>query len=298
MVGATAAHTLAVRQLVPEIVMIDVAAELVQGQAADINHTTGFSSGVLVRTGEYTDLADGDIVVVTCGIPQKPGQSRLELLSINAGIIRDVMAQIAAQDKDVTILMVSNPVDVLTMVALEASGFPRRRVFGSGTTLDTSRLRALLAQDLKVNQADVTAYVLGEHGDSSFSALSGAAVGGVPLAKMPGYSPQLVEGIDDRIRRAAYDIIAAKRATYYGIGQTVAVIVEAMLKPVPTILPVCSLATGEYGIEGITLGLPSLVSRDGAYILPNLPLDAVERQKLEHSASVVREALGSLKQSV
>ncbi|HEV7454889.1 MAG TPA: hypothetical protein VGO07_06545, partial [Candidatus Saccharimonadales bacterium] len=228
MVGATAAQALAIKEIVSDIVLIDVAEELVHGQAMDINHATAFTDGVHVRVGDYHEIKEDDIVVITCGIAQKPGQSRRELLAVNADIITDVAGKVMAQGKPVFILMVANPVDVLTDVALRVSGLPKERVFGTGTTLDSARLCVTLAHNLHVSQQAVQAFILGEHGDSSFPALSNATVDGIPLADFPGFDPAMIEDISDDIRAAAYRIIEAKKSTYYGIGNVVAKIVEAL----------------------------------------------------------------------
>jgi L-lactate dehydrogenase len=294
MVGATVAQALAIREAVHDIILVDVADELVRGQAMDINHATAYTSGVHVHVGSYEEIDEDDIVVITCGAAQKPGQTRLELLGINAKIIEDVVTKVMANGKQVYILMVTNPVDVLTRIALRVSGLPKERVFGSGTCLDTARLRVALAQYLHVSQQEVEAYILGEHGDSSFAALSHATVGGVPLAEFPGFAHRMVETIEDDIRAAAYQIIAAKKSTYYGIGYVVAKLVEALLHDRSSIFPVCSLTDGEYGLRDVVMGLPSLVSSKGVHILKHYPLDEEEKKKLQHSAEVLRQASATI----
>ena len=291
MVGATAAHAIAIKEVAHDIALIDVAEELVHGQAMDINHATAYTNGVHVRVGTYEEIAEDDIVVITCGIAQKPGQPRLELLEINSKIIEDVVKKVMAQGKPVFILMVANPVDILTQVALKASGLPKERVFGTGTSLDTARLRVTLANHLNVSQQEVEAYILGEHGDSSFPALSSASIGGVPLAKFPGFKPEMTATIDKDIRDAAYKIIEAKKSTYYGIGHVVATIVEAMQHDTASIFPVCSLTEGEYGLRDVVIGLPSLVSTRGAQILDGYPLSEAEQKQLQASAATLQKLL-------
>jgi L-lactate dehydrogenase len=288
MVGATAAQAIAIKEIASDIVLIDVAEDLVRGQAMDINHATAYTNGVHVHVGSYTDIQENDIVIITCGAPQKPGQSRLELIDTNVRIVKDVVGKVMQQGKQVYIVMVTNPVDVLTHVALTESGLPKERVFGTGTMLDTARLRVTLANVLHVSQRHIHAFVLGEHGDSSFPALSHASVSGVPLADFPGFKPGIIQTIDEDIRRAAYQIIEAKKSTYYGIGHVVAQVVEALQRETASILPVCSLAEGEYGIDGVVLGLPTLVSAKGVRILDKYPLDAAEQRKLHDSADVLR----------
>lgn len=294
MVGATAAQAIAIREVVNDIVLIDVADDLVKGQAMDISHATADTNGVRVRVGDYSQIKRDDIIVIASGAPQKPGQTRLELIDTNAAIVRDVVHKVMQQGEPVYIVLVANPVDVLTYVALQESGLPKERVFGSGTTLDTARLRVTLAQDLHVSQRDVQAYILGEHGDSSFPALSSANIGGIPLAHYPGFKQEQAETIAADIRAAAYKIIEAKRSTYYGIGNVVAKIVEALVRDTKSIMPVCSLATGQYGLDDVVLGMPSQVSANGVTMLDHYPLSDEERAALHHSATVVREVIGQV----
>jgi L-lactate dehydrogenase len=295
MVGATAAQALAIKEVVHDIVLVDVAEDLVHGQAMDINHATAFTSGVRVRVGDYSEIKENDIVVIASGAAQKPGQTRLELAHINVSITRDVVRKVMAQGKPVYILMVANPVDVLTYVALKESGLPKERVFGSGTSLDTARLRVAIANEGGVSQGHVHAYILGEHGDSSFPALSNANISGVPLADFPDIKPELKETIAGDIRQAAYKIIEAKKSTYYGIGNVVAKIVEALLRDTASILPVCSLAEGEYGLNDVVLGLPTKVSSSGVKIIDHYPLSGEEQKLLQESARVVKEAIDRTK---
>lgn len=293
MVGATVAHVLAVKETVQDIVLVDVAEDLVGGQAMDISHATGYTDGVRVRKGDYSEIKENDIVVITCGVAQKPGQSRLELLEINAGIIRDVVAKVMAQGKLVFIVMVTNPVDVLTYVALQASGLPKEYVFGTGTVLDTARLRVVIAGELGVSQQAVEAYVLGEHGDSSFPALSHATIGGVPIERFSDFSEEKARILGQDIRDSAYKIIEAKKSTYHGIGQAVAKIIEAMTRDAANVYPVCSFLEGEYGMRDVVLGVPSLVSRKGVHVLDGYPLSDEETKHLNTSATIVKEAIAA-----
>jgi L-lactate dehydrogenase len=291
MVGATAAHVLASTETVREIVLIDVAAELVRGQASDLNHATAFTSGVRVRVGDYADIGEHDIAVVTSGRPRQPGQTRLELQEANEAIMRDVVGRIMAAQAPAFIVVVANPVDVMTYVAWQTSGLPRQRVIGTGTMLDTARLRVTLAGALGVAQPDVQAYVLGEHGDSSFAALSSANVGGLPLSSLPAYQPELLRTIEADIRRTAADIIAAKRSTYFGIANVVARVVQALNADVPSVLPVSTVLDGPYDLSDVALSVPTLVSDDGARPVDGYPLDAAERSQLHHAAAVIAAAI-------
>ena len=294
MVGATAAYACALRSVVEEIVLIDRNADLVWGQAADINDAMGLDRNVEVRAGDYSDIATDDIVVITAGAPQQPGQTRLELVGVNANIMRDIVKNIMAGGAKPYLVVVSNPVDVLTYVALKESGLPKARVFGTGTTLDTSRLKSYLADALNVDSKAVDAYILGEHGDSSFSTIETAQVGEVPIREYPGFTDELVENIDHKIRDRAYRVIDTKKSTYFAIGFVISKIVSALRHSAHTVYPVCSLAEGEYGLDDVVLGLPSAISSDGVKILAGYPLTEREQAALRHSAEVVSEIIRSL----
>ena len=294
MVGATAAYACALRSVVEEIVLIDRNADLVWGQAADINDAMGLDRNVEVRAGDYSDIATDDIVVITAGAPQQPGQTRLELVGVNANIMRDIVKNIMAGGAKPYLVVVSNPVDVLTYVALKESGLPKARVFGTGTTLDTSRLKSYLADALNVDSKAVDAYILGEHGDSSFSTIETAQVGEVPIREYPGFTDELVDNIEQKIRDRAYRVIDTKKSTYFAIGFVISKIVSALRHSAHTVYPVCSLAEGEYGLDNVVLGLPSAISSDGVKILAGYPLTEREQTALRHSAEVVSEIIRSL----
>ena len=294
MVGASTAYALALRSVVEEIVLIDRTEDMAWGQAADINDAMGLDRSVSVRPGTYDDIATDDIVVISAGAPQQPGQTRMELLGINVGIMRDIIQNIMKNGAQPYLVVVSNPVDVMTYVALKESGLPKNRVMGTGTTLDTSRLKSLIADGLGVNSRDVDAYILGEHGDSSFSTIETAQIGEIPLREYPGYTDELVENVEQKIRDRAYRIIETKKSTYFAIGFVVSKIVSALRQANSTIYPVCSLVEGEYGIDNVALGLPSTLSRDGVKILAGYPLTDREREALHASAGVVAEAISTL----
>lgn len=294
MVGATAAYACALRSVVEEIVLIDRNADLVWGQAADINDAMGLDRNVEVRAGDYSDIATDDIVVITAGSPQMPGQTRLELVGVNANIMRDIVKNIMAAGAKPYLVVVSNPVDVLTYVALKESGLPKTRVFGTGTTLDTSRLKSYLADALNVDSKAVDAYILGEHGDSSFSTIETAQVGEVPIREYPGFTVDLVDNIEQKIRDRAYRVIDTKKSTYFAIGFVISKIVSALRHSAHTVYPVCSLVEGEYGLDNVVLGLPSAISSDGVKILAGYPLTDREKELLAQSAEVVSEIIRSL----
>ena len=294
MVGASTAYALALRSVVEEIVLIDRTEDMAWGQAADINDAMGLDRSVSVRPGTYDDIATDDIVVISAGAPQQPDQTRMELLDVNVGIMREIIQNIMKNGAQPYLVVVSNPVDVMTYVALKESGLPKNRVMGTGTTLDTSRLKSLIADGLGVNSRDVDAYILGEHGDSSFSTIETAQIGEIPLREYPGYTDELVENVEQKIRDRAYRIIETKKSTYFAIGFVVSKIVSALRQANSTIYPVCSLVEGEYGIDNVVLGLPSTLSRDGVKILAGYPLTDREREALHASAGVVAEAISTL----
>ncbi len=294
MVGASTAYALALRSVVEEIVLIDRSEDMAWGQAADINDAMGLDRSVSVRLGTYDDIATDDIVVISAGAPQQPGQTRMELLGINVGIMRDIIQNIMKNGAQPYLVVVSNPVDVMTYVALKESGLPKNRVMGTGTTLDTSRLKSLIADGLGVNSRDVDAYILGEHGDSSFSTIETAQIGEIPLRDYPGYTDELVEDVEQKIRDRAYKIIETKKSTYFAIGFVVSKIVSALRQSTSTIYPVCSLVEGEYGLENVVLGLPSMINDEGVKILAGYPLTDRERDALHASSRVVQQAISDI----
>ena len=294
MVGATAAYACALRSVIEEIVLIDRSEDLAWGQAADINDAMGIDRNVVVHTGNYSDINDDDIVVITAGAPQLPGQTRLELIDVNAKIMRDIVKNIMANGAKPYLVIVSNPVDVLTYVALKESGLSKNRVFGTGTTLDTSRMKSYLADAFNVDSKAVDAYILGEHGDSSFSTIETAQIGEVPIREYPGFTEEMIDGIEQKVRDRAYRVIETKKSTYFAIGFVVSKIVSALRKSTHTVYPVCSLAEGEYGLNNVVLGLPSTISSDGVKILAGYPLTEREKESLNKSAGIITEMISHL----
>ena len=294
MVGATAAYACALRSVIEEIVLIDRSEDLAWGQAADINDAMGIDRNVVVHTGNYSDINDDDIVVITAGAPQLPGQTRLELIDVNAKIMRDIVKNIMANGAKPYLVIVSNPVDVLTYVALKESGLPKNRVFGTGTTLDTSRMKSYLADAFNVDSKAVDAYILGEHGDSSFSTIETAQIGEVPIREYPGFTEEMIDGIEQKVRDRAYRVIETKKSTYFAIGFVVSKIVSALRKSTHTVYPVCSLTEGEYGLNNVVLGLPSTISSDGVKILASYPLTEREKELLNKSAGIIAEMISHL----
>lgn len=267
---------------------MDKNATTLKGQCEDIRHATSFSEDVQVRVGTYSDIEEGDIVIIAAGYPGK-GQSRLSLIDTNSKILLDIIAKIERTGKSVFILIVSNPVDILTRLAIEKSGLPSNQVFGSGTILDTSRLRILIAQQLEVVQSSVSAYVFGEHGDSSFAALSSATVSGVPISDMPKYDKLNKAGLIKQIRSSAYEIIAAKGATHYGIANAVVSIIAALGNRNKKLLSLGAYTRGEYGLDSVVLGLPVFINREGVEVFKNYPYSSSELESLHKSANLLDE---------
>jgi L-lactate dehydrogenase len=302
MVGATAAYALVMRGIGREVILVDKNAERAQAEADDIFHAVPFANPMRITAGDYPDLAGCQVVILTAGVNQKPGETRLELLSRNALVFQQIVPAVLDHAPDAILVVATNPVDIMTHLTARYAaerGVPSSRVVGSGTTLDTARFRALLSQYVGVDSQHVHAYVVGEHGDSEVLVWSSIDVGGMPLEE---YCRRLKldlgsdtkQRIDDGVRRAAYHIIKAKGSTYYGIGSALARIVEVILFDQRAILTVCTPMPDIAGIADVTVALPHLLG--GAGILGTLPpsLSAAEQGLLHTSAEIVRNAIVSL----
>ncbi len=268
LVGSSAAYAMALQGACNELVLVDLNAKMARAQAEDILHATPFSTPVRVWAGDYPELEGAEVVVLACGVGQRPGESRLELLGRNAKVFEQVIPKTLKYAPEAVLLVASNPVDIITAIVTRISGLPPGRVLGSGTVLDTARFRTLLAEHLSVAAQSVHAYVLGEHGDSEVLVWSGAAVGGIPLSEFAQQAglpvtPEVMARIDDGVRRAAYRIIEGKGATYYGIGAGLSRIVRALRTDEHAVLTVTSLA-GEGGSpEDVSVSLPRIVGSSG-----------------------------------
>ncbi len=292
-VGATTAYTLMLDRLFSEIVLVDLNKKKAAGEAADLNHGLPFISPMNIYAGDYSDLADASLIIITAGANQKPGQTRTDLVRANLRIFRSIVANIVKYNKGAILLVVTNPVDILTYATLKFSGFPPGRVIGSGTVLDTARLKYLAGQHLGVDNRNVHTFIIGEHGDSELAAWSSATVSGIPLsvfcenADLNCDIGKLKE-IYESVKNAAYEIIEAKGATYYAIAESVRSIVTAIVRDEKAILPVSSLISGHYGLEDVCLGLPTVVGKDGVERVLNIPLDAEESEQLALSAEKLK----------
>jgi len=298
-VGATFAYTLVLEGLVKEIVLIDVDRERAEGEAMDISHAVPLANPARVWAGDYAECAGADMMVVTAGSAQRPGETRLDLVKRNAGIFRDIIPRISECNPTGVLLIATNPVDVLSYVAWKLSGFPARRVIGSGTVLDTARFRFLLNQHLGVDARNVHAHVIGEHGDSEVPVWSLANVAGTRLEEYCRREQCMIDGdtrarISHAVRDAAYEVIERKGATYYAVAVAMVRIVESILRDQHTVLSVSNLVPDSYGIGEVYLSLPAVIGRTGVERILSLSLDETESAALHRCAGVLRTVLDDL----
>jgi len=298
-VGSTFAYATLLNGLVGEIVLIDIDRERAEGEAMDLNHAAPLSNPARIWVGDYSDCAGANVVVVSAGTAQKPGETRLDLFKRNASIFRDIIPEIAKYNKDGILLIATNPVDILSYIAWKASGFPWKHVIGSGTVLDTARFRHLLSQRLELDPRNVHAHIIGEHGDSEVPVWSLTNVSGMPLDEFCRtqdceLGPEERDHIAEQTRNAAYEIIQRKGATYYAVAVGLVRIAESILRDQHSILSVSSLVPGYYGIEDVYLSLPAVIGRGGVERLVRLPLSDEEKRALRQSAQTLRDVLDEL----
>lgn len=302
LVGATAAYALVMRGVGRRVVLVDQNRARAESEADDILHAVPFAHPLEIMAGDYADLAGCKVVIVSAGVGQKPGETRPQLLGRNAQVFKQVIPSILQDAPQAVLLIATNPVDVMTHIAAryaEEFGVPSSRVIGSGTTLDTARLRSLIGRQLKVDSQHIHAYVLGEHGDSEVLTWSQVTVGGIPLKEFCtgreiSICPDDYAAIDEKVRRAAYHIIEGKGATYYGIGSAIARIVEVILQDERSLLTVCTPMEDVAGVKDVTVSLPNLVGGEGIIqtFFPNL--NQAETAALHASAQVVRSVIEQL----
>lgn len=297
-VGSSSAFALMQSGLFSEVALIDADQARAEGEALDISHGAPFVGNVRVYAADYDDVMDAAVIVITAGAAQRPGETRLDLVNKNVGILRSILAEITARDYQGILLLVANPVDILTTAAVRLSGLPENRVFGSGTVLDTARLKTELGRHLDVDARSVHSYIIGEHGDSELVAWSSANVSGVPLhdfCEMRGHYDHeaAMREIAENVKNSAYEIIAKKRATYYGIAMSVVRICRAIVMNEQTILPVSSMMHGAYGIEGIALSMPAIVGENGVETQVPIVLSEEEQAALLASAEALQAVAAS-----
>ncbi|KAA3516890.1 L-lactate dehydrogenase [Agrobacterium vitis] len=294
MVGSASAYALTMLGIASEIVLVDYNTDLAQAQAEDISHAVPFVSATLVRAGNYDDFVGAGVVIISAGVSQKPGETRLELLGRNAEVFRQVVDQVLAAAPNAILLIASNPVDIMTDIATRLSGLAPQRVIGSGTILDTARFRSLLGRYLEISPQSVHAYVLGEHGDSEVLAWSNAMVGAVPLMSFAEQAGKPVTDavrseIDAGVRRAADKIIKGKGATYYGIGAGLARIVKAIASDQRDVLSVSSVTAELAGVTNVAASVPRVIGSSGILMDLVPDLDETERIALAKSARMLKD---------
>ena len=293
-VGSSSAFALMQSGLFSEMVLIDADTKRAEGEAMDISHGISFARPMQIYAGNYDDITDAAIIVITAGANQKPDETRLDLIKKNAAIMKSIVGEIKKRDFGGILLIVSNPVDILTLIALKESGYPSNRVIGSGTVLDTGRFKYLLGEHLDVDSRSVHAFIIGEHGDSELAAWSNARIGGLKVndfCELRGHfnHEQSMKKIFENVRNSAYEIIERKHATYYGIAMAVKRICEAIVRNEKSILPVSSLMTGEYGLNDVVLSIPAVVDETGVQKVIPIELNDEELTKLKDSANILKD---------
>ena len=293
-VGSATAFALMQSGLFSEMVLVDVNHQKAEGEAMDISHGEAYARPMNIYAGNYDDIADAAIIIITAGANQKPGETRLDLVQKNVGIFKTIIPEIAKRNYQGILLIVANPVDILTYTALKLSGLPENRVIGSGTVLDTARFREILGTHLGVDSRSVHAFIVGEHGDCEIAVWSTANVAGVPINKfceLRGHynHVQAMKKIAEDVKNAAYEIIERKTATYYGIAMALKRICEAIVRDEKSVLPVSNMMHGAYGIDDITLSMPAVVGKNGVEVQMPISLSMEEATALKKSADILKE---------
>lgn len=297
-VGSTFAFNLMISGLANSIVLIDRNKETSEGHAKDLNHGLSFVSPTKINAGDYEDCRDADIVVVTAGVAQKPGESRIDLVRKNTEIFKDLIPRIVQHNPRI-LLIVSNPVDILTYVALQVSGYPMNRVFGSGTKLDTARFKSLLGEHCRVDSRDISAYIIGEHGDSEVPVWSMASIGGIPLDQFCSLCQRECTEKDktdifEKVKNAAYEIINKKGATYYAISLALVNIVGSVLRDENSVSTVSTLVDDYYGINDVCLSVPVIINNNGISEVVKVELSKKEEKEFKHSANVLKNIISEI----
>ncbi len=295
-VGGACCFSIMQSGLFSEMVLIDTHKEKSEGEAMDISHGIPFAKPIKIYSGNYDDISDASLIIITAGKNQKSQESRLELAKKNISVFKSIIPEIKKRNFKGILLIVSNPVDILTTVAIKLSNLPENRVFGSGTVLDSARLKYELGKHLNVDSRSIHAFIIGEHGDSEIPAWSSANVSGIPLNKfceMRGHFNhiQSQEKIANDVKNSAYEIINKKRATFFGIAMAVKRICEVIIRDEKSILPVSSMMRGNFGISGLCLSMPSIVGKDGIECHVPIQLSKDETEKLQKSAEKLKEIL-------
>ncbi len=298
-VGSTIAYTLMESEMFNEMALIDVNDAKARGEALDLGHCLPFLSQMQIYQSSYMGLENASIVVIAAGVNQKEGETRLDLLNRNVKIFKEIIERITEVNRECILLVVTNPVDILTYVALKLSGFPAERVIGSGTVLDTARLKYLVGNRLNVDTKNVHSFIIGEHGDSELAVWSSANVSGIDLqeyCRITDHVESMGElyGLFDYVKNSAYDIIRDKGATYYGIAQSTKRIIKSIISDENSILPVSTLVNGHYGIHDICLSVPAVIGREGVRQVLDIPLNDEEQYRLKKSADTILQSVEGL----
>jgi L-lactate dehydrogenase len=298
-VGSTTAYTLMISGLFSELVLIDVNASKAEGEVMDMNHGMSFVRPIKMYSGSYSDCVDSDIVIITAGANQKPGETRIDLVNKNAAIFKSIINEITKYNNDCIILVVTNPVDILTYVTYKLSGFPKHKIIGSGTVLDTARFKYLIGDHVGIDTRNVHAYIVGEHGDTEVPAWSLTNIAGIPMdsycADCKGCENNISKySIFQDVKNAAYNIIDRKGATYYAVALAIKRIVEAIVRNENSILTVSSLLDGQYGLNDICLSLPTIVNNKGIEKILDVPLKDNEIELLIKSGNSLKDILKNL----
>ncbi|KRN01513.1 L-lactate dehydrogenase [Levilactobacillus senmaizukei DSM 21775 = NBRC 103853] len=291
-VGSAFAYSMVNQGLAEEFVIVDVVKERTEGDALDLEDAQVFTAPKKIYSGDYSDCSDADVVVITAGAPQKPGETRLDLVNKNLKILSSIVKPVVDSGFDGIFVVAANPVDILTYATWKFSGFPKEKVIGSGTSLDTSRLRVALANKLNVDPRSVEAYIMGEHGDSEFAAYDEATIGSKPLktiAKEHGLTDDDLAKIEDDTRNKAYEIINRKGATFYGVATCLMRITKAILRDENAVLPVGAALNGEYGLDDIFIGTPAIINASGLAGVVEVPLSDKEMDAMTKSAETLKK---------
>lgn len=295
-VGSSTAFALIAGGIASEIVIVDIKKEKAEGEAMDLSHGVSFVKPVDVIAGDYPDTKDSDIVIIAAGANQKPGETRLDLIESNLKVFKSILPEVVKYSPSCILLVVSNPVDILSYITYKLSGFPKERVIGSGTVLDTSRLKYLLGENFNIDMRNIHSYIIGEHGDTEMATWSLTKIAGMDMDELGTilsceHGDRKREEIYHSVKNAAYEVIQRKGATYYAVALAIRRIVEVILRDENSILTVSTMLNGEYGIDDVYLGVPSIVGTAGVKKILELPLDQKEHESLKKSASSLKELL-------
>lgn len=301
LVGMSYAYAMLNQNACDELVLVDIDKKRAMGEAMDLNHGLAFSgSHMKIYAGGYSDCADADIVAISAGVAQKPGESRIDLLQRNKDVFNSIIGPVIEAGFKGIFLIATNPVDIMAHITLDLSGFDRRRVIGTGTTLDTARLRYMLGEYFKVDPRNVHAYVMGEHGESEFVPWSQALIATKPVLELcgrteSGYSCEAMYKISDEVKNAAQKIIEAKKSTYYGIGMALVRITKAIFGNESSVLTVSAMLNGEYGRDNVYAGVPAVINNSGVNSVITLSLNNEELQKFHNSCDILKEIYSGIK---